>query len=531
MSQLSQDIERIIVRCPSCQHRMRAPIELVGKTTRCVKCGERLIVAEDTASAPASQSSARSVHSAWPSPSLKKVLIGNGLVTESQLDEAMAHQKSNGGSVYEASIELEFFTKEQLDDLMAKQPGLAGISLKNYHIADELSCMLPTEMTKERLVVPIDKLGKLLTLAMVCPLDSETIEEVQTITGLRVNPVLVGLDDITLALQRYFSGDSEGVEADFSWLSKYDEQTPVEPEPAPEPEAPPPEVEEPVATPVAEEEVTPRVVVNTAAREATLNSIRQLDWLPPSPQLLNRAKELLGESEFPLKQAAQICATDPATAASLLSIANAAAYGMQGDVTSVPMAIAILGGAGTARILGMHIETEDPSAPPGFEYDAFILESRGCASAARALAQASGQASPYEASTVGLLSGIGYLALAHGLQETFSSFNTTSDKNNLQERMKEHFGVDQGEAGAALLETWRLPERIIKAVALQARPTRAANEGGLTAVAALAFQVLAAVSTGIDEAWAPSEELALSVGLQADSVIDLARRLQSKLAQ
>src|SRR6185295_5711298 len=43
---------------------------------------------------------------------------------------------------------------------------------------------------------PVDRLGKLLTLAMACPLDTEVIEEVERFTGLRVKRMLTTVENL-----------------------------------------------------------------------------------------------------------------------------------------------------------------------------------------------------------------------------------------------------------------------------------------------------------------------------------------------
>ncbi len=57
-------------------------------------------------------------------------------------------------------------------------------------------------------VLPIDKMGKLLTVGMACPLDTSTIGELEQMTGCRIKPVLVGMNDVKVAINRYY-GDAK----------------------------------------------------------------------------------------------------------------------------------------------------------------------------------------------------------------------------------------------------------------------------------------------------------------------------------
>ena len=71
-------------------------------------------------------------------------------------------------------------------------------------IPEELVELVPKEFAERHKVFPIDKLGKMLTIAMACPLDEKTIHELEEITGLRVKAFVCGWEDIDERIRKYY---------------------------------------------------------------------------------------------------------------------------------------------------------------------------------------------------------------------------------------------------------------------------------------------------------------------------------------
>ena len=68
----------------------------------------------------------------------------------------------------------------------------------------ELLALVPAEIARKHELFPIDKMGKLLTVGMVCPLDKAAITDVEACTGLRIKPMLCTTADVRKALDRYY---------------------------------------------------------------------------------------------------------------------------------------------------------------------------------------------------------------------------------------------------------------------------------------------------------------------------------------
>lgn len=132
-----------------------------------------------------------------------------GLITDRQLNQALALQAGNGGRLVHQLIALGHLTSHCFVSFLARQPGVTSIDISQYHISPEVAALVPRDFAFERQVCPIDHLARLLTVGMVCPLDRATIDDLHHITGLSVKPMLCTADSILSAIRRCYPRDAE----------------------------------------------------------------------------------------------------------------------------------------------------------------------------------------------------------------------------------------------------------------------------------------------------------------------------------
>lgn len=146
-----------------------------------------------------------------PSPRKRigELMIMDGLITEGQLRDALEVQEGQGGRILDRLVMLGYVSAQAVSTFLARQPGVSSIVLSNYRVRKELLTLIPPDFARSRQVFPIDRLGKLLTVGMVCPLDEATIRELENITGLRVKPMLCSPACISKAISRHYEADDE----------------------------------------------------------------------------------------------------------------------------------------------------------------------------------------------------------------------------------------------------------------------------------------------------------------------------------
>ena len=126
-----------------------------------------------------------------------ELLVRDGLISPEHVDEALSYQKENGGKLAEVLINLGYLDLDTFSGFLARQPGIPSIDLSNCRVRPEVCSLVPRDFALAHEVFPIDKMGSLLTVGMACPLDSRTLSELESLTGLRVSARLCKTQDIS----------------------------------------------------------------------------------------------------------------------------------------------------------------------------------------------------------------------------------------------------------------------------------------------------------------------------------------------
>jgi len=153
---------------------------------------------------------------------LGQVLKEMGLVSESQVQEALAVQKQRGGVVGEILVELGYVEESDVRRALCKQAGMQEVDLKKIEIPPELIERVPTEVATTYNVVPVAEQKGILYVAMADPLDVKTLDALRFLIGTRVEGMMADPEDVEEAIQRYYSGQAETTEEILSKLDDTD---------------------------------------------------------------------------------------------------------------------------------------------------------------------------------------------------------------------------------------------------------------------------------------------------------------------
>jgi len=180
-----------------------------------------------------------------------EALIRSNLLSTDQLVSALRWQKSRGGSLDDALVELGFVSRDNLELVVNRQApaGTSTMDLSKGLVDASLVSAVSVELCFRKRILPISKeiIGEkeVLTLAMAGPTDVETIDQVQSLTNCRVIPLNASEKDILERLQDLFPKEVAALRADDHAASR-----PTPDSAARAPAAPP-------AKPVAAAAVTP----------------------------------------------------------------------------------------------------------------------------------------------------------------------------------------------------------------------------------------------------------------------------------
>ena len=135
---------------------------------------------------------------------LGELLIERGVINQHQLDKALDVQKEKGGLIGEVLVELGFAEEEDITRALTAQYGFPYLPLANYEINPEIVNIIPSRVARQYLLIPVDKVGNNLTLAMSNPLNVHAIEDIELLSGCSTQIFVSTLSDVKGAIEKYY---------------------------------------------------------------------------------------------------------------------------------------------------------------------------------------------------------------------------------------------------------------------------------------------------------------------------------------
>lgn len=135
---------------------------------------------------------------------LGELLIERGILNQAQLEKGLLVQQEKGGLIGEILVELGFVKEEDIAQALTAQYGFPYLPLSNYDINPEIVNIVPGRVARQYLLVPIDKIGNNLTVAMSNPLNVQAIEDVELLSGCSIQAFVSTSSDIKKAIAKYY---------------------------------------------------------------------------------------------------------------------------------------------------------------------------------------------------------------------------------------------------------------------------------------------------------------------------------------
>ena len=137
-----------------------------------------------------------------------EILIKEGLITEEDLERAMEYQQKNGGKLGDVLIAMGLVTEKEIAAALGKQLGIPYVSISSGGLKpaedQNLDQLIPEEIARKYLVLPISRTFNSLTIAVVDPLDFVTIDNIRKIAGCEVNPVITTKGELLQAIDEFY---------------------------------------------------------------------------------------------------------------------------------------------------------------------------------------------------------------------------------------------------------------------------------------------------------------------------------------
>jgi MSHA biogenesis protein MshE len=139
-----------------------------------------------------------------PTRTLTSILVEAGIVTEPQVEQALARQRETGSMIGETIVELGFTSEENIGWALSKQLGIPYVDVRPDAIDPEQVRRFPEQTLRRVQAVPLFGSRSELTVAMADPTDQDAIQELKQIVGGALSLVIGAPGSLRRALDAVY---------------------------------------------------------------------------------------------------------------------------------------------------------------------------------------------------------------------------------------------------------------------------------------------------------------------------------------
>ena len=134
-----------------------------------------------------------------------ELLVKENLITPLQLKNAVTAQRSSGGRLGHELTKLGYIEENELIAFLSKQYSVPSINLSEFEIDQEVLKVLPKEVVTRHQVIPVNRTGGTLIVAMADPSNIYAVDDIKFITGMKIDVVVASEQAIAESIEKYYT--------------------------------------------------------------------------------------------------------------------------------------------------------------------------------------------------------------------------------------------------------------------------------------------------------------------------------------
>ena len=138
-------------------------------------------------------------------------LVRDSLISREQLDRALSDSRSNGTRIGFSLVKLGFIGEQELALALSKEHKVPAVDLDRVKLDPKVVKLIPPELAIKHLVLPLRRVGRTLTVAMVNPTDLGVIDDLKFITRFDIEPVIAGEFTLKKVVEREYDTADEKI--------------------------------------------------------------------------------------------------------------------------------------------------------------------------------------------------------------------------------------------------------------------------------------------------------------------------------
>ncbi|MDP4180863.1 MAG: hypothetical protein Q8942_07200 [Bacillota bacterium] len=137
--------------------------------------------------------------------SVDEILLEKGILNIEQLKKVWGIQRETGKKIEDILIDLQLVSQSDLVNASASQMEMDFVDLSNYDFSDySIPTLISESMASRYCMIPIERNGDSLIVAMKDPTDIFATDDVRLTTGLEIKPVFAESGQIEKLISRIF---------------------------------------------------------------------------------------------------------------------------------------------------------------------------------------------------------------------------------------------------------------------------------------------------------------------------------------
>lgn len=137
---------------------------------------------------------------------LVDMLVDLGFVTAEQVATLRTEAASAGVGVVDLMLANKLIRPADMAQAKAAHFGAEVVNLRELTIPDEVISVIPRHVAKKFRVIPVQKTGNSITVAIADPSDLDTLDSLTHLLRAEINLQVASEDDIESALNKYYGG-------------------------------------------------------------------------------------------------------------------------------------------------------------------------------------------------------------------------------------------------------------------------------------------------------------------------------------
>jgi type IV pilus assembly protein PilB len=146
---------------------------------------------------------------------LINILVNGNLIKKRDLDRALDIQRKSGGSLGKILVDEGLITQKAIMVVMSRQLNIPPIDLSKYKVDKDIIGLIPERIARQYSLLPISKIGNVLTVAMADPLNIFAMDDMKMITHFDIDTVIATENDIKDAINNYYGSQGQEMAAIF----------------------------------------------------------------------------------------------------------------------------------------------------------------------------------------------------------------------------------------------------------------------------------------------------------------------------